>query len=99
MREVTEILDREYSGLLSSYRERLDDITRMRTSGQRIDSYILLLREMLVKSSLCKVNEVFSFFDGRSYVAIDPKKVNDTIYHWLSFVIQDEDKSPVLPQL
>lgn len=74
MREVTEILDREYSGLLSSYRERLDDITRMRTSGQRIDSYILLLREMLVKSSLCKVNEVFSFFDGRSYVAIDPKR-------------------------
>lgn len=83
MSDSADILKREFSELLSSYRERLDDITRMRTSGQRIDNYILLLREMLVKSSLCKINEVFSFFDGRSYVAIDPTKASNKLNNLL----------------
>lgn len=83
MVDSIDILKSELSELLSSDRARLDDITRTRASGQRIDSYILLLRDILVKSSLCKLDGSFSYFDGRAYVAIDPAKASNKLSNLL----------------
>lgn len=77
--ESVEILKSELSQLLSSNRERLDEITHSRASGQRIDDYTSLLREVLESSSLCYVGDVLSFFDGKSYVQIDPKRASSLI--------------------
>ena len=74
MIESVDILKGELSELLSSSRERLDEITRSRASQERIDNYTSLLRDVLVKSSLCYLNDELSFFDGRSYVSITPKR-------------------------
>lgn len=79
MLDSIDILKSELSGLLSSDRERLDDITRSRASQQRIDDYTSLLREVLVKSSLCYMNDVLSFFDGRSFVEVSPKRVSSML--------------------
>lgn len=83
MIESIDILKREFSELLSSDRERLDDITHVRASQQRIDSYTLLLRDVLVKSSLCYLNGSLSFFDGRSYVEVSPKRASDMLCNLL----------------
>lgn len=79
MADSIDILKSELSELLSSDRERLDDITHVRASQQRIDSYTLLLRNVLSRSSLCYLNGELSFFDGRSYVAVSCKEVSDTM--------------------
>ena len=79
MTESIDILKSEFSELLSSDRERLDDITHVRASQQRIDSYTLLLRDVLAKSSLCYLNGELSFFDGRSYVMVPCKDVSDVM--------------------
>ena len=83
MAESVDILKSEFAELLSSDRERLDEITHMRASQQRIDSYTLLLREMLVRSSLCYLNGQLSFFDGRCYVGVSPKKASDMVSNLL----------------
>ena len=79
MTDSIDILKSELSELLSSDRERLDEITRSRASQQRIDDYTLLLRDVLAKSSLCYLNGELSFFDGRSYVIVSCKDVADTM--------------------
>lgn len=79
MNDSIDILKYEFSELLSSDRERLDDITHVRASQQRIDSYTLLLRDVLAKSSLCYLNGELSFFDGRSYVVVSCKDVSDVM--------------------
>jgi P4 family phage/plasmid primase-like protien len=83
LRESIDILKAEFGELLSSDRERLDDITHVRASQQRIDSYTLLLRDLLVKSSLCYLNGELSFFDGRSYVVVSPKRASDMLCNLL----------------
>jgi P4 family phage/plasmid primase-like protien len=70
-----DILKSELSGLVSSFSEELDEITRNRASQQRIDDYTSLLRKMLVQSSLCYLDDVLSFFDGRCYVPVSVKRV------------------------
>lgn len=72
-------LKSELSGLLSSTRKRLDGITRSRASGQRVDGYALLLRDVLSGSSLCYLNGELSFFDGRSYVSVDRSDVSELL--------------------
>ena len=79
MTESIDILKSELSGLISSSRNRLDGITHSRVSQQRIDDYTSLLREILVKSSLCYLDDVLSFFDGRCYVPITPKRASSLI--------------------
>lgn len=79
MLDSVDILKSEFTELLSSDRERLDDITHVRASQQRIDSYTLLLREVLGRSSLCYLNGSLSFFDGRSYVLVSCKDVADVM--------------------
>ena len=79
MIDSIDILKSELSELLSSDRERLDDITHVRASQQRIDSYTLLLRDVLAKSSLCYLNGELAFFDGRSYVVVSCKDVADVM--------------------
>lgn len=79
MTESVDILKSEFSELLSSDRERLDGSTHVRASQQRIDSYTLLLRDVLAKSSLCYLNGELSFFDGRSYVVVSCKDVADVM--------------------
>ena len=74
MSESIDILKSELSGLISSSRERLDEITRSRASQERIDNYTSLLRDILVKSSLCYLDDELSFFDGRCYVPISMKR-------------------------
>lgn len=83
MSESIDILKQELSELLSSDRERLDGITHVRASQQRIDGYTLLLRELLVKSSLCYLNGSLSFFDGRCYVSVSPKRASDMMSNLL----------------
>ena len=75
MLESIDILKSEISELLSSFSEELDEITRNRASQQRIDDYTSLLRRMLVKSSLCYINDELSFFDGRCYVPVSVRRV------------------------
>ena len=70
MADSFDILRSELSGLISSFSEELDEITRNRASQQRIDDYTSLLRKMLVQSSLCYLDDVLSFFDGRCYVPV-----------------------------
>ena len=74
MTESIDILKSELSELVSSDRERLDEINSMRSAQQRIDSCVSLLRDILKKSSLCYLDDVLSFFDGRSYVSIPYKR-------------------------
>lgn len=74
MSDSINILKSELSGLVLSNRERLDEITRSRASQQRIDDYTSLLREVLVESSLCYLDDELSFFDGRCYVPVSPKR-------------------------
>ena len=77
------ILKSELSGLLSSSRERLGEIKSMRSSQQRVDSYTLLLRRILVDSSLCYLDGNLSFFNGVTYVAVDPKRASNIVSNLL----------------
>ena len=79
MAESVDILKAELSSLLSSHSERLDEITRSRASQQRIDDYTSLLRDILVESSLCYLNDELSFFDGRCYVPISDKRASSML--------------------
>lgn len=79
MTESIDILKSELSELVASSRERLDEITRSRASQERIDNYTSLLRDVLVRSSLCYMDDVLSFFDGRSYVPISEKRASSMI--------------------
>ena len=79
MVESVDILKAELSSLLSSHSERLDEITRSRASQQRIDDYTSLLRDILVESSLCYLNDELSFFDGRCYVPISDKRASSML--------------------
>lgn len=79
MIESIEILRSELSGLLSSSRERLDEITRSRASQQRVDDYTSLLRGILSGSSLCYLNDELHFFDGRCYVPISSKRASSLL--------------------
>ena len=83
MRESIEILKGELFELISSNRERLDEITRSRASQQRVDEYTTFLRDVLSKSSLCYLDDVLSFFDGRSYVPVGFEKVSDMLSNLL----------------
>ena len=65
--------------MLSSSRERLDEITRSRASQERIDNYTSLLRDVLSRSSLCYLDDELSFFDGRSYVPISARRVSSML--------------------
>lgn len=76
MTDSIDILKSELSELLSSGLERLGEIKAMRSSQQRVDSYTLLLRDMLMKSSLCYLGGNLSFFDGMSYVVVDSRKAS-----------------------
>ena len=69
--------------LVSSNRERLDDITRTRASQERTDNYTTLLREILSKSSLCYLNKVLSFFNGKCYVPIGNEEAEDLLSNML----------------
>lgn len=75
MSESIDILKAELSDLVTSFSEELDVITRSRASQQRIDDYTSLLRRLLVRSSLCYLNDELSFFDGRCYVPVSVKRV------------------------
>lgn len=75
MSESIDILKAELSDLITSFSEELDVITRSRASQQRIDDYTSLLRRLLVRSSLCYLNDELSFFDGRCYVPVSVKRV------------------------
>lgn len=79
MVESIDILKLELSDLVSSFSEELDEITRNRASQQRIDDYTSLLRKLLVRSSLCYLDDVLSFYDGRSYVPITVRRVSSMI--------------------
>lgn len=79
MTESIDILKAELSELISSNHERLDEITRSRASQQRVDDYTSLLREILVQSSLCYLNDELHFFDGRCYVPISEKRASSML--------------------
>ena len=78
-----DILRQELSQLISSDRERLDEITRSRASQQRVDDYTTFLRDVLSRSSLCYLNNELSFFDGRCYVAIGFEEASDMLSNLL----------------
>lgn len=83
MSESIDILRAELFELVSSNRERLDGITRTRASQERIDNYATLLREILSKSSLCYLNKVLSFFNGKCYVPIGNEDAEDLLSNML----------------
>lgn len=77
------ILKNELSQLVSSSRERLAEIACSRNSQQRIDDYTLLLRSLLVRSSLCYLGGELSFFDGRCYIPVGAKEASDMMSNLL----------------
>lgn len=77
--ESIDILKSELSVLISSCRERLDEIGAIRSSQQRIDDYTSLLRRVLVDSSLCYLDDNLSFFDGRCYVPLSSRRASSII--------------------
>ncbi len=79
MSESIDILKSELSELVSSNLDRLDEINGMRSAQQRIDSYVSLLRDILKRSSLCYLDDVLSFFDGRSYVPISVRRATSLL--------------------
>lgn len=79
MLESVDILKSELSELVASYRERLDAIGSVRSSQQRVDDYTSLLRDVLVGSSLCYLNDELHFFDGRCYVPISLKRATSMV--------------------
>ena len=79
MLDSIDILRSELSELLSSNRDRLDEITRSRASQQRVDDYTSLLRSILVESSLCYLDDELHFFDGRCYVPISSKRASSLL--------------------
>lgn len=79
MTESIDILKSELSGLISSNRDRLDEITRSRASQQRVDDYTSLLREILVQSSLCYLNDELHFFDGRCYAPVSDRRASSML--------------------
>lgn len=83
MTDSIDILRAELFELVSSDRERLDDITRTRASQERTDNYTTLLREILSKSSLCYLNKVLSFFNGKCYVPIGNEEAEDLLSNML----------------
>ena len=74
-----DILKGEFSELLSSDRDRLDAIGADRSCQQRTDDYTSLLRDMLVRSTLCYLNEELHFFDGRSYVPVSLRRATSML--------------------
>ena len=79
MSDSVDILKAELSELVSSSRDRLDGITRSRASQQRVDDYTSLLRDILVRSSLCYLDDELHFFDGKSYVRIDYRRASSML--------------------
>ena len=79
MTDSIDILKSELSELIASNHDRLDEITRSRASQQRVDDYTSLLREILVQSSLCYLNDGLHFFDGRCYVPISEKRASSML--------------------
>ena len=79
MTDSIDILKSELSELIASNHDRLDEITRSRASQQRVDDYTSLLREILVQSSLCYLNDGLHFFDGRCYVPISEKRASSMV--------------------
>ena len=79
MTDSIDILKSELSELIASNHDRLDEITRSRASQQRVDDYTSLLREILVQSSLCYLNDELHFFDGRCYVPISEKRASSMV--------------------
>lgn len=74
MLDSLDIFREELSSLLSSYSSELVEISRSRASQQRIDDYTTLLREVLSRTSLCYLDDVLSYFDGRSYVELSLRR-------------------------
>ena len=83
MSDSLSILKDELSQLVSSCGERLTEIAASRSSQQRIDNYTLLLRSLLVRSSLCHLGGELSFFDGRCYVPVSGKEASDILSNLL----------------
>lgn len=79
MTDSIDILKSELSELIASNHDRLDEINRSRASQQRVDDYTSLLREILVQSSLCYLNDELHFFDGRCYVPISEKRASSMV--------------------
>lgn len=75
MIDSMDVLRSELGSLLSSVRDRLDEISRGRACGQRVDDYVSLLRSVLSCSTLCYLGDELSYFDGRSYVVVSLRRV------------------------
>ena len=81
--ESINILQSELSVLISSNRDRLDEITRVRASQERIDKYISFLRDILSDSSLCYLNGTLSVFNGRHYISMGLDDAQDALHNLL----------------
>lgn len=84
---MNDVLIHELSALLDA-----DRLNRMQNMAQnaRVDALVRIVRSMYESSSLCYVDNVMSWFDGRAYLPITPKE----LYTLTSNILCDAGVSP-----
>lgn len=76
MTDNLDILKAELRSLLVPEREEFSRVGQSRSVTERTDGYVLLLRRMLAASSLCYIDGVMAFFDGRAYTCLTAKTLS-----------------------
>lgn len=64
------ILKGELCGLLGGIGSGLSQAGAVRSASDRTDRYVMLVRDVLHNSSLCYIDDMLSFFDGRAYCSV-----------------------------
>lgn len=79
-----DILKSELESLLKDEELRILEISERKGQTDRVDHYVLIIRNVLSSSSLCYIGDRLMFFDGRVYVEITPKRLNIILNNILS---------------
>lgn len=64
------ILKGELSLLLDARDDELSSVRSLRSAAERVDGYSRMVRDVLDRSSLCHMDGVLSYFDGRCYTPV-----------------------------
>lgn len=76
-------LRKELSALFGDRRESLSSACKVKGASDRVDALTLLCRDVLRASSLCVVDGVVRYFDGRCYSLIPMDEVRVTVANLL----------------
>lgn len=77
-------MEQEIKCLLSGYADEIKRIIAVRVQSERKDAYCRIIREVLLKSSLCYINKELHYFDGRAYSPISRADVVSVVINTLA---------------